>query len=135
MLAGAESVQVGDHVSPWAFANFALAMRHVDGSGWLTCGMPIADYAVSAVHWDLVRAGRMFDRIMADRTDEIDGSLCQPSGHAGAELLRTRRFCRRAGVGGVALGRDKWSDEDHNGPVRGDWKCVHLTGWCWRVPF
>jgi len=78
-FAGAESVKVGDNVSPTAFANFAMAMRKVDGSDGLTCGVPIADFAV---HWDTDRANRMFKLIREDRTDEIGKGLCQTSGLA-----------------------------------------------------
>ena len=58
-LAAAESVKVGDNVGPVALAKFALAMRHVDGSSGWTCGMPITNYSVNAVHWDAERAGRV----------------------------------------------------------------------------
>ncbi|HET7735016.1 MAG TPA: LCP family protein [Nocardioidaceae bacterium] len=78
-FAGAESVKVGDDVGPVAFANFANAMRSVDGKSGLTCGVPIADFAV---HWDRERADRMFRLIREDRTSEIGKSLCQPSGLA-----------------------------------------------------
>ena len=80
MVAGAESITVGADVGPVAFAKLTLAMRHIDGSTGLACGLPIADFAVSAVHWDQERAGRMFALIREDRTGEIDESLCQPSG-------------------------------------------------------
>jgi LCP family protein required for cell wall assembly len=80
MLAAAESVKVGDNVGPLALANFALAMRHVNGSSGLACGMPITGYSVNAVHWDTERAGRMLELIREDQTDEIDETLCQPSG-------------------------------------------------------
>ena len=80
MNTGAESITVGDNVSPLAFAKFAIAMRHVDGASGLTCGLPITDFSVNAVHWDRERAGRMFTLIREDRTSEIDGSICQPSG-------------------------------------------------------
>jgi LCP family protein required for cell wall assembly len=80
MVAGAESITVGANVGPLAFARLTLAMRQVDGSSGLTCGLPITDFAVSAVHWDQERAGRMFTLIREDRTGEIDESLCQPSG-------------------------------------------------------
>lgn len=78
-FAGAESVKIGDNVGPVAFANFAAAMRKVDGEDGLTCGVPIADFAV---HWDRERADRMFRLIREDRTSEINKSLCQPSGLA-----------------------------------------------------
>ena len=80
MLAAGASVKVGDNVGPLALANFGLAMRQVDGSSGLTCGMPIAGYSVNAVHWDTERAGRLLELIREDRTDEIDQTLCQPSG-------------------------------------------------------
>ena len=78
--AAAESVKVGDNVGPLALANFALAMRSVDGSHGLTCGIPITGYSVNAVHWDAERADRMLELIREDRTGEIDETLCQPSG-------------------------------------------------------
>jgi LCP family protein required for cell wall assembly len=78
-FASAESVKVGDSVSPIAFANFAMAMRNVGGDNGLTCGVPIADLAV---HWDDERAERMFRLIREDKTAEIGKSLCQQSGLA-----------------------------------------------------
>ena len=53
---------------------------NVSGSDGLTCGMPIAAYSVNAVHWDTDRASRILQLIREDRTDEIDETLCQPSG-------------------------------------------------------
>ena len=80
MVGGAGSVTVGQQVSALAFARLARALRHVDGESGLTCGVPITDAAVQAVHWDRERAERMFALIRADRTAQIDEDLCQPSG-------------------------------------------------------
>ena len=82
MNAGAGSIRVGESVGRMDFAKFLLTMRHVAGGSGLTCGMPVTGYAVSAVYWDEERAGRILDLIRTDHTDEIDGSLCQPSGLA-----------------------------------------------------
>lgn len=76
-FAGAESVRVGDGVSVIGIANFANAMRSVDGDSGLTCGVPIRDLAVT---WDAERAERLFTLIREDRTSEVGRSLCQPSG-------------------------------------------------------
>jgi LCP family protein required for cell wall assembly len=73
---GAESVQVSDGTGPFSAARFAYAMTRVDGSG-LTCGVPIADLAVN---WDRERADQLFALIAEDRTDEVGGDLCTPSG-------------------------------------------------------
>jgi hypothetical protein len=80
MLAGATSVRVGDDVSPWAFLSFASATRHLDGSSGLTCGMPIASFAFSAVHWDAEASRSILSFIRDDRTAEIGPGLCQPYG-------------------------------------------------------
>ena len=82
MNAGAQSIRVGENVGLVDFAKFLLNMRSVAGARALTCGMPVTGYAVSAVHWDEVRAGRILHLIQTDHTDQIDGSLCQPSGLA-----------------------------------------------------
>ena len=79
MRGGAAAVAVDDHMGPLAFARLASALRHVDAPNGLTCGVPITDASVQSVHWDPARAERMFDLIREDRTDEIDGDLCQPS--------------------------------------------------------
>jgi LCP family protein required for cell wall assembly len=76
-FSGAESINVGDNVSPIALANFAVAMRNVSGEDGLTCGVPISDLAV---HWDQARAEKMFKLIREDRTSEVGKSLCRPSG-------------------------------------------------------
>jgi LCP family protein required for cell wall assembly len=82
MYAGAESIRVGENVGRTDFAKFLLAMRHVAGADGLTCGMPVKGYMVNAVEWDQERAGRILDLIATDDGDQIDGSLCQPSGLA-----------------------------------------------------
>jgi LCP family protein required for cell wall assembly len=76
MTGGAESVRVSDGTGPIAAAQFATAMRSVDGADGLTCGVPIADLAV---HWDTERAKALFELVRSDRTDEV-GDLCTPSG-------------------------------------------------------
>jgi LCP family protein required for cell wall assembly len=77
MNGGASSVEVSDGTGPFAAARFAYNMTRVDGDGGLTCGVPIADLAVN---WDQERAGQLFDLIAEDRTDEVGGDLCTPSG-------------------------------------------------------
>ena len=78
--AATESVTLGNNVGPLALANLALALRHIAGPNALTCGMPITGYTVNAVHWDTIRADQILDLIRHDRTDQIDETLCQPSG-------------------------------------------------------
>jgi LCP family protein required for cell wall assembly len=78
---GAASVAVDDQMGPLAFARLASALRHAPSG--MTCGVPITDATVQSVHWDPERAGRMFDLIREDRTDEVDPGLCQPSGLPG----------------------------------------------------
>lgn len=82
MNSGAESLRVGDNVGRLDFAKFLLSMRQVAGASGLTCGMPVTGYAVNAVYWDEERAGRILDLVRTDHTDQIDGTLCQPSGLA-----------------------------------------------------
>jgi LCP family protein required for cell wall assembly len=77
--AAAESVRVDQGMGPFDAARFAVAMTRVDGDSGLTCGVPIVDLAVT---WDPERADRLFTLIAEDRTDEVGGDLCQPSGLA-----------------------------------------------------
>ncbi len=77
--AAADSVRVDEEMGPFAAARFAVAMTRVDGDSGLTCGVPIVDLAVT---WDPDRAPRLFTLIAEDRTDEVGGSLCRPSGLA-----------------------------------------------------
>ena len=74
---GAESVKVDEDSGPLAAAQFATAMTRVDGENGLTCGVPIADLEVN---WDPERAETLFELIRTDRTDEVGGDLCTPSG-------------------------------------------------------
>jgi LCP family protein required for cell wall assembly len=77
--AAAESVRVDEAMGPFAAARFAVAMTRVDGDSGLTCGVPIVDLAVT---WDPDRAQQLFTLIAEDRTDEVSGDLCRPSGLA-----------------------------------------------------
>ena len=74
---GSESLTVGEDTGPFDTARFAFAMTRVTGDKGLTCSVPIADLAV---HWDRERALQMFELIKEDRTSEITGDLCRPSG-------------------------------------------------------
>ena len=74
---GAESVEVDEDSGPLAAAQFATAMTRVDGENGLTCGVPIADLEVN---WDAERAEVLFELVRTDRTDEVGGDLCTPSG-------------------------------------------------------
>jgi LCP family protein required for cell wall assembly len=74
---GADSVRVSDGTGPFAAGRFALAMTRVDGENGLTCGVPIADFAVN---WDRERADRLFQLIAQDRTEQIGKDLCTPTG-------------------------------------------------------
>ena len=75
--AGAESLRVGENVGPLSLGRFAWNMARVTGGGGLSCTVPIADLAVN---WDDARAQELFDLVIADRTDDIDGDLCTPTG-------------------------------------------------------
>jgi LCP family protein required for cell wall assembly len=77
--AAAGSVRVDEEMGPFDAARFAVAMTRVDGDTGLTCGVPIVDLAVT---WDPERAERLFTLIAEDRTDEVGGDLCRPSGLA-----------------------------------------------------
>ena len=80
-FAAADFLTVSEGSGPVAVGNFAFAMTRVSGSNGLTCGVPIADLAVT---WDEQRSRRMFDLIIADQTDQI-GDLCTKSGLKGEE--------------------------------------------------
>jgi LCP family protein required for cell wall assembly len=71
------SITVGKGTSPFAMAGFGLAMTRVNGSGGLTCAVPIRDLAV---HWDTDRARKLFGLLKEDRTDDITKSMCTPGG-------------------------------------------------------
>jgi LCP family protein required for cell wall assembly len=75
--AGSDAVRLGEDTGPFDTARFAWAMTRVTGDKGLTCGVPIADLAVT---WDRERALEMFGYIKEDRTEDIPKSLCTPSG-------------------------------------------------------
>jgi LCP family protein required for cell wall assembly len=77
--AGSDAVRLGEDTGPFDTARFAWAMTRVTGDKGLTCGVPIADLAVT---WDRERALRMFEYIKEDRTEDIPKRLCTPSGLA-----------------------------------------------------
>ncbi len=56
---------------------FALAMTRVDGENGRTCGVPIANLAVT---WDEERSQKFFGYLIRDETDQMPKSLCTPSG-------------------------------------------------------
>ena len=62
---------------PFAMAQWALAMTRVNGENGLTCGVPVADFAVN---WDEERSEQMFKYIIEDDTASIPKSLCTPTG-------------------------------------------------------
>lgn len=76
-MAAADSVSVGEGTGPIAAARFAWAMTRVDGDNGLTCGVPIADLAVT---WDSERAPELFQHIIDDDTSSVPDQLCTPSG-------------------------------------------------------
>jgi LCP family protein required for cell wall assembly len=75
--AGSQAVRLGEDTGPFDTARFGWAMTRVTGDTGLTCGVPIADLAVT---WDSDRALQMFGYIKEDRTSDIPKSLCTPSG-------------------------------------------------------
>jgi hypothetical protein len=77
--AGSDSLRLGEDTGPFDTLRFAWAMTRVTGDKGLTCGVPIADLAVT---WDRERALRMFEYIKEDRTEDIPKRLCTPSGLA-----------------------------------------------------
>lgn len=78
-MAGARAVRVSEGSSPFAMARWAIAMTRVNGEDGLTCGVPIADFAVN---WDQERSEQMFEYIRTDDTGSIPKSLCTPTGFA-----------------------------------------------------
>lgn len=66
----------GEGTGPVDAGRWALAMTDVGKS----CTVPLAGGDAS---WDDARAGRLFDKVAADRTDEITKGLCTASGLAG----------------------------------------------------
>jgi LCP family protein required for cell wall assembly len=78
-MAGARAVRVSEGTSPFAMAQWALAMTRVNGENGLTCGVPVADFAVN---WDQERSEQMFEYIRTDDTESIPQGLCTPTGFA-----------------------------------------------------
>jgi hypothetical protein len=76
-MAGARAVRVSVGSSPFAMAQWAIAMTRVDGDNGLTCGVPVADFAVN---WDQERSEQLFELIRQDDTESIPQSLCTPTG-------------------------------------------------------
>ena len=76
-MAGARAVRVSEGTSPFAMVQWAIAMTRVDGDSGLTCGVPVADFAVN---WDEERSEQMFGFIREDDTESIPESLCTPTG-------------------------------------------------------
>lgn len=62
---GADSLSVGDNVGVWDMQRFVRAMH---GGGSKKCVVPIVDLAV---HWDPVKAQKLFQQIRADDTGAI----------------------------------------------------------------
>jgi anionic cell wall polymer biosynthesis LytR-Cps2A-Psr (LCP) family protein len=74
--AGADSVQVGDNVGPFAFARFAWAMAHSSGPGTKRCVVPFSSLGTSTsvgsvVTWDHAKANALFNDISSDDTAAI----------------------------------------------------------------
>ncbi len=76
-MAGARAVRVSEGSSPFAMARWAFAMTRVNGENGLTCGVPVADFAVN---WDQERSEQMFELIRTDDTESIPKALCTPTG-------------------------------------------------------
>ena len=76
-MAGARAVRVSEGTSPFAMVQWALAMTRVNGENGLTCGVPVADFAVN---WDEERSEQMFQYVREDDTESIPKSLCTPTG-------------------------------------------------------
>ncbi len=76
-MAGSRAVRVSEGTSPFAMARWALAMTRVNGENGLTCGVPVADFAVN---WDDERSSQMFNYIIEDDTESIPKQLCTPTG-------------------------------------------------------
>lgn len=75
---GADSLRIGENVGPLSMARFAWNMAHVTGGGGKSCTMPITDG--TATNWDEDRSNRLFELIIADRTDDIGKKLCTKTG-------------------------------------------------------
>lgn len=67
----------GEGMGPTRAAMWALAMTRVNGENGMTCTVPISDLAV---HWDAERSEQMFEAIREDAVDDMDESLCTPTG-------------------------------------------------------
>jgi hypothetical protein len=80
-MAGSDSVRVGKGTGLLATMRFAWAMTRVNGTNGLTCGVPIRDLAV---HWDPVRARKLFTYVKENRTSDIPQRLCKQSGLPGS---------------------------------------------------
>ncbi|MEZ5160406.1 MAG: hypothetical protein R2709_06430 [Marmoricola sp.] len=63
----ATSITISEGTGPFAMLGFGRAMTQVNGSGGLTCAVPIRDLAV---HWDTERA-RAFELLKTDWADDI----------------------------------------------------------------
>ncbi len=68
----AAGIAVGKDMSTLDIARFGWAFKSVSNGSALTCGVPISDMYI---HWDRARAKRMFDYVIADRTQDIPKSL------------------------------------------------------------
>ncbi len=77
VTAGASAVRVSESLGPFGAARFLLGMTRTGGESGMTCGVPIRDLAVT---WDDERADALFALIAQDRTREVGGDLCRPSG-------------------------------------------------------
>lgn len=76
-MAGARAVRVSQGTSPFSMGMWALAMTRVNGKDGLTCGVPVADFAVN---WDAERSEQMFTHIREDTTGDLPKQLCTPTG-------------------------------------------------------
>lgn len=73
----ATSITISEGTGPFAMLGFGRAMTQVNGSGGLTCAVPIRDLAV---HWDTERARKLFELLKTDRADDITPGLCTQGG-------------------------------------------------------
>lgn len=78
--AATSSLVVSEGTGPVALGKFGLGMTRVNGSGGLTCSMPIAD---QEIHWDKQRALALLKYIKTDATGDIPKRLCTPTGLPG----------------------------------------------------
>jgi len=76
-MAGARAVRVSEGTSPFAMVQWAIAMTRVNDDSGLTCGVPVADFAVN---WDEERSEQMFTYVREDNTEDIPQRLCTPTG-------------------------------------------------------